>query len=132
VLGRVANAGSPSAIKGYDLVPLGFAVPLQYYADFVGHPPNTDLRATLADLIEAENGAEISPRERAEKAARVQAAFLAAEFPEHALRRLRAKFDEALPDVEKIKIRSSANAEDVPNFDGAGLHDSFAADTDKR
>jgi hypothetical protein len=54
VLGRVANAGSPSAIKGYDLVPLGFAVPLQYYADFVGHPPNTDLRATLADLIEAE------------------------------------------------------------------------------
>jgi hypothetical protein len=44
VLGRVANAGSPSALKGYDLVPLGFAVPLQYYADFVGHPPNTDLR----------------------------------------------------------------------------------------
>ena len=29
-------------------------------------------------------------------------------------------------------MRSSANAEDIPNFDGAGLHDSFAADTDKR
>ncbi len=34
--------------------------------------------------------------------------------------------------MEKIKVRSSANAEDVPNFDGAGLHDSFAADTEKR
>ena len=34
--------------------------------------------------------------------------------------------------MEKIKVRSSANAEDIPNFDGAGLHDSFAADTDKR
>ena len=29
--------------------------------------------------------------------------------------------------MKKIKVRSSANAEDVPNFDGAGLHDSFAA-----
>jgi pyruvate,water dikinase len=37
-----------------------------------------------------------------------------------------------LPGVEKIKVRSSANAEDIPNFDGAGLHDSFAADTTKR
>ncbi len=36
-----------------------------------------------------------------------------------------------LPGVEKVKVRSSANAEDIPNFDGAGLHDCFAADTDK-
>ena len=36
-----------------------------------------------------------------------------------------------LPGVEKIKVRSSANAEDVPDFDGAGLHDSYAADTTK-
>jgi hypothetical protein len=27
--------------------------------------------------------------------------------------------------VTKLKLRSSANAEDIPNFDGAGLHDSF-------
>ena len=60
----------------------------------------------------------------------MQAAFLAAEFPPDALQRLRTKLNEVLPGVEKIKVRSSANAEDVPNFDGAGLHDSFA-DTDK-
>jgi hypothetical protein len=131
VLGRVGDAGSPSAIKGYDLVPQGFAVPLQYYIDFVDHPPNADLRAKLADLIEAENAGTISPRERSERVSQLQAAFLAAEFPEDALRRIRTKLDEVLPRVEKIKVRSSANAEDVPNFDGAGLHDSFAADTDK-
>ncbi len=131
VLGRVDDAGSPSAIKGYDLVPQGFAVPLQYYVDFVDHPPNGDLRATLADLIDSENGGALSPRERAAKVADVQAAFLAAEFPHDHLRRLRAKLEEVLPGVEKIKVRSSANAEDVPNFDGAGLHDSFAAETDK-
>jgi pyruvate,water dikinase len=28
--------------------------------------------------------------------------------------------------MEKMKFRSSANAEDIPNFDGAGLHDSFS------
>jgi hypothetical protein len=27
--------------------------------------------------------------------------------------------------MTKMKFRSSANAEDIPNFDGAGLHDSF-------
>jgi hypothetical protein len=131
VLGRVGDADSPSEIKGYDLVPQGFAVPLQYYIDFVDHPPNADLRAKLADLIEAENAGTISPRERSERVSQLQAAFLAAEFPEDALRRIRTKLDEVLPRVEKIKVRSSANAEDVPNFDGAGLHDSFAADTDK-
>ena len=31
-----------------------------------------------------------------------------------------------------MKIRSSANAEDVPNFDGAGLHDSFTATVTKK
>jgi hypothetical protein len=30
------------------------------------------------------------------------------------------------PLMEKMKFRSSANAEDIPNFDGAGLHDSFS------
>jgi Pyruvate phosphate dikinase, AMP/ATP-binding domain len=131
VLGRVGDADSPSTIKGYDLVPQGFAVPLQYYIDFVDHPPNADLRAKLADLIEAENAGTLSPKERGEQASQLQAAFLAAEFPAEALRRIRAKRDEVLPGVEKLKVRSSANAEDVPNFDGAGLHDSFAADTDK-
>jgi hypothetical protein len=131
VLGRVGDADSPSEIKGYDLVPQGFAVPLQYYIDFVDHPPNADLRARLADLIEAENAGTLSPKERAEQVSEVEAAFLAAEFPEEALRRIRTKLDEVLPRVEKIKVRSSANAEDVPHFDGAGLHDSFAADTDK-
>src|SRR6185436_4147851 len=40
---------------------------------------------------------------------------------------IRTKIQTALPGEDKIKIRSSANAEDLPNFDGAGLHDSFSA-----
>jgi hypothetical protein len=131
VLGRVSDPGSPSAEAGYDLVPHGFAVPLQAYRDFVDHPPNADLRAKLTDLIDAEQGGRLSPKQRVEKVVAVQAAFMAATFPDGALEKIRAKLDEVLPGVEEIKVRSSANAEDVPNFDGAGLHDSFAADTDK-
>ena len=37
-----------------------------------------------------------------------------------------AKLKTLVPIMEKMKFRSSANAEDIPNFDGAGLHDSFA------
>ena len=132
VLGRVSDPGSPSAEAGYDLVPHGIAVPLQAYRDFVDHPPNVDLRAKLTDLIEAEQGGQLSPKQRVEKVAAVQAAFMAGAFPDGALERIRAKLDEVLPGVAEIKVRSSANAEDVPNFDGAGLHDSFAADTDKQ
>jgi Pyruvate phosphate dikinase, AMP/ATP-binding domain len=131
VLGRVDAAGSPSARVGYDLVPRGIAVPLQLYTEFVNYPPNAALRAELADLIAAENGGTLSPKERAQKVAGVQAAFLSAHFPAGELAELRHKINAALPGIEKIKVRSSANAEDVPDFDGAGLHDSFAADTDK-
>jgi hypothetical protein len=40
-----------------------------------------------------------------------------------------AHIQKAHPEVKikKIKVRSSANVEDIPDFDGAGLHDSFGA-----
>ena len=132
VLGRVGDEGSPSAHAGYDLVPRGFAVPFQLYQDFLDHPPNQDLREKLGSLVAAEQAGGVSPRERAERVAEVHDAFLAATFPAEAFERVRARLEELLPGVEKVKVRSSANAEDIPGFDGAGLHDSFAADTDKR
>lgn len=130
-LGRVTDPGSPSAVATYDLVPRGFAVPFQMYQDFLDHPPNEDLRHALAGLVAAEEAGDVSPLDRAARVSEVQAAFMAASFPPDALARLRSRLEEVLPGVEKVKVRSSANAEDVPNFDGAGLHDSYAADTDK-
>ena len=127
VLGRLGDAGSPSEKIGYELVPEGFAVPLQMYRNFVDYPPNDDLRQKLDALITAENARRLSPKERAVRVDEVQAAFLSAQFPPRDLALLRAKLDEVLHGIEKIKVRSSSNAEDVPNFDGAGLHNSFSA-----
>ena len=132
VLGRVSDPGSPSAERGYDLVPQGFAVPLQAYRDFVEHPPNSDVRELIESFVDAEQAGELSPKQRAARVEEIQAGFMAASFPPGALERIRAKINEVIPGIEDIKVRSSANAEDVPNFDGAGLHDSYAADTDKR
>jgi hypothetical protein len=131
-LGTVNDPGSPSADRGYDLVPAGFGVPLQAYADFVAHPPNADIRALIEHLVADVQGGQLSPKELAKRSEEVQHAFMAGSFPPGALEAIRAKLNEVLPGVEKIKVRSSANAEDIPSFDGAGLHDSFAADTDKR
>ena len=132
VLGRVSDPGSPSAERGYDLVPQGFAVPLQAYRDFIEHPPNSDVRALIESFIFDEQAGELSSKQRAARVEEIQDGIMAASFPPGALERIRAKINEVIPGIEDIKVRSSANAEDVPNFDGAGLHDSYAADTDKR
>jgi pyruvate phosphate dikinase-like enzyme len=131
-LGRRDQPGTPSNRIGYDLVPRGFGVPLTFYRNLVEHPANADLRETLASLIEAEKAGTLSGNERARRVDEVQTAFLNAEVPPDDLARIQAKLREVLPGVKKIKVRSSANAEDIPNFDGAGLHDSFAADPDKQ
>jgi hypothetical protein len=34
---------------------------------------------------------------------------------------------QTMPGITKFKVRSSANAEDIPNFDGAGLYNSYSA-----
>ncbi len=127
VLGRADRPGTPSARLGYDLTPTGFAVPFQWYADLVAHPANGCLRDAIDELVSREAAGDLAPRELRDLVATVQDAFLAAEFPPGQLEAIRGRVT-AL-DVKKLKVRSSANAEDIPGFDGAGLHDSFSVKT---
>lgn len=124
-LGRTEDAGSPSAVFGYDLVPEGFGIPFSFYSSFV--EANKSLRKKLAGLIEAEKAGVLSSADRAAMALEVQSLFMKAEFPKKDLEAINNVLSKQLKGVEKIKVRSSANAEDIPNFDGAGLHDSYAA-----
>ena len=93
VLGRVGDAGSPSAERGYDLVPQGFAVPLQAYRDFVDHPPNSDIRELLDRSDRRRAGRELSPKHSPTGSRRCSTAFMAGSFPPGALERIRAKLD---------------------------------------
>ena len=127
VLGRATDPGSPSASAGYDLVPVGLGVPFQRYLDFVAHEPNDAVRTAIQALITGERSGTLSPAELAALVKAVQSAILTAHFPPGQLEELTQTVRSTLPGVKKVKVRSSANAEDIPNFDGAGLHDSFAA-----
>lgn len=127
VLGRATDAGSPSARAGYNLSPPGLGVPVQFYFDFVNYAPNTDLRTKLSALIAAEKTGTLSPAQRKTMAEDVRLAFYKAQMPPAILNAVRAKIQATLPGVDKMKVRSSANAEDLATFDGAGLHDSFSA-----
>jgi hypothetical protein len=126
-LGRTTDLGSLSAKAGYNLTPGGIGVPVQFYRDFVDFAPNTALRTKLNGLISAEKAGTLSPSQRKAMAEEVRLEFYRAQMPAGMLTAILAKLNISLPGAEKIKVRSSANAEDLANFDGAGLHDSFSA-----
>jgi hypothetical protein len=131
VLGRVAHEGSLSHAYGYDIAPAGLGVPFKLYKDFVAHPANAELRRAIDELVEAVKRGDLTPKELSIRAERVRALFLTATFPPGAVERVAKRVGEVLPGVPKVKVRSSANAEDMPNFDGAGLYASFAANMKK-
>jgi pyruvate,water dikinase len=129
VLGRKNQPGSQSARAGYDLVPQGFGIPVQYYRDFLALPDNAGLTAKINALIAREKEGNLSPNERRTLALEVQNLFYKAKVPPAQLANALAQVEKLktlVPGVEKLKVRSSANAEDIPNFDGAGLHDSYS------
>jgi hypothetical protein len=132
VLGMAAQSGTLSAELGYDLVPAGIGVPMKLYADFVAHPPNAALRAKLEELVSGEKAGVLSSKQRSALVLEVQQLFYVAEMPPGTEDTVRARLGEVLPGVNKIKVRSSANAEDIPNFDGAGLYTSFSATLSKQ
>ncbi len=129
VLGRANQPGSQSAKLGYDLVPHGFSIPPQWYRDFLAAPENATLKAKIDQLIAKEKQGNLSPNERKALAAEVQQLFYTGRVPAAQLAAVNAqiaKLKQLEPAMQKMKFRSSANAEDIPNFDGAGLHDSFS------
>jgi len=129
VLGRKAQRGSQSAIAGYDITPQGFAIPITFYRDFLALPDNAALKTKLDALVVKEKEGNLSPNQRKVLSVELQQLFYKAKVPPAHLAAINTQVDRLkslVPDVAKLKLRSSANAEDIPNFDGAGLHDSFS------
>jgi hypothetical protein len=130
VLGTTEDAGSPSDRLDYDIAPAAVGVPVHHYFEFVAHNP--ELAAVLDDFIAKEKAGTLSVAERVTAVADIQQRFYAAEFPPGLVDEITEVIRATLPEgVLSVKIRSSANAEDIPGFDGAGLYDSFRADLDK-
>ncbi len=104
-------------------------MPISFYRDFLAFGENAEVAAKLRAVIALENQGNLSPNQRKTLSTELQKLFYAAKIPPAQLARITAevqRLKSTSPGVVKLKIRSSANAEDIPNFDGAGLHDSFA------
>jgi phosphoenolpyruvate synthase/pyruvate phosphate dikinase len=131
-LGRPTTTSSRSASYGYDLSPRGFGIPVRYYRDFVNAPENAALKAKIDALVAAEKAGNLAPAERNAMVSELQALFYRAFVPGTLVADVSARLAAVMPGVEKFKFRSSATSEDVPNFNGAGLYDSFAIELGKK
>lgn len=126
VFGRLEEKGSISSQLGYDLVPYGWGVPLSWYEDLVNN--NTSLKSALSQLVSAAMNANADTNLTG-LSQTVQSLFYHATVPPEQMSEMVAHVASLKGMVQqklkKLKVRSSANAEDIIGFDGAGLHDSF-------
>ena len=130
VLGRVDQPGSMSSQLGYEAAPAGIGVPVQRYFDFIA--ANPELEAELDTFIDKEKDGTLTVAQRVEMLDAIRQHIIEAELPEGFAAEVEATVRAVLPeDAKSVKIRSSANAEDIPGFDGAGLYESYRAKFDE-
>ena len=134
-----------SAGYKYRLSPMGFGVPLTMYQSFLAGNPG--LKKKIDAFLDKENAnvpitkEQFKQRstERDAELADIRNDFYNAKIPADMLAKIKTAMDKLSADVQteygvqlkKVKVRSSANVEDIPDFDGAGLHDSFGAKVKK-
>ena len=119
-----AKAANVAVLKNMDFpagtVPDGFAVPFYYYDRFMHHNGfDREIDALLADA------ALIADKKKLQSALKaLRKRIKAGDVPEQMQRAL-ADVHAAYPAGTSLRCRSSTNNEDLPNFSGAGLYDSY-------
>lgn len=141
---NILGIGSKSQkIQKYRLTPIGFSVPMSYYQQVVELNPSLSQKIKI--LVNSEEAAyglsesnlkPLSTTEKIQTIQDIQKEFYKARLPDQLVTQLKTQIAQLQTEakqffpkseIKKVKVRSSANAEDIENFDGAGLHDSFGA-----
>jgi len=111
-LGEVVNA----RLRGIT-VPNGFTIPIYYYDEFI---KANGLEQRIYEMVEDQKFVH-DPAYRRERLTEMRAAIQGAKMQEalraSILKRVRAEYQD-----KGLFVRSSTNAEDLPNFNGAGLY----------
>lgn len=115
-LGEIVNA----KLTGFE-VPPGFGVPFKYYAEhMVKNGLDKKVAAMLADPIFQKDA-----QTRKNRLAELKAAIMAAPVDKELAEKIKTALA-ALPGSEGgVFVRSSGNAEDLEQFNGAGLYDTL-------
>lgn len=140
---EMVGMGSPiQKVLNYRLSPVGFAVPVDYYFQLVKANPELDRKLIELKNKEMALDGQIPPssRERVQWVREIQELFYKAVVPDALVKALKDQAAELIgfstevfpkSPIKKVKVRSSSNAEDIPQFDGAGLHSSYSANINK-
>lgn len=113
-LGEIINARVPGII-----VPDGYSVPFHFYDEFMKqHGFNEEIENLMEDLEFVHN-----PRHRRQKLDEFRKKIESAKMDPALERQITAKWRTQLGS-RPVFVRSSSNAEDLPNFSGAGLYSS--------
>ena len=136
-------AGIDSEIQkslGYRLTPVGFGIPVSWYLKFVNS--NEQLKSNIDILVRSFSDKKdktkkvLTELEKNNLILKIQNQFLQTPFPSELIPALQQQIlsmqqlnKKYFPnsEIKKVKVRSSANAEDIQDFDGAGLHSSYSA-----
>ena len=113
-LGEMKN----SQIRGI-VVPDGFTVPFYWYDKFI---KDNNLQATI-EAFEFDNDFVHNPRYRRQRLEDFRAEIQNGKFDEELKKEIIRKWKTQLGG-RAVFVRSSSNAEDLPNFSGAGLYSS--------
>ena len=129
----------------YRLTPIGFGVPMSDYQKFV--KANPEVAKKIEAIVSAEEaeyeigkpGSTARPMTPEQKIAALddlRKTIYSSKVPVETVDKIKTQLAQLATDakrlfpnyqLKKVKVRSSANAEDIEGFDGAGLHDSFGA-----
>lgn len=125
---KAANYAELLKAMGQDVVLPGFAIPFYYYNQFLEQNPK--IKDEISSIL---NDARLNQPEealyRSERLEALQAMIMSPEYKIDAqtLEMILAKtetFRSSKGVLRNLKFRSSTNAEDLPNFSGAGLYTS--------
>jgi hypothetical protein len=127
---KAANVAELRRIIPNHTVTEGLALPVGLFAEAMRLAQTSD-RRSLRAVLDQEMAQLFHPgtssKDAAEGLARMRKAIEGAKLPSALQRRILDAIAQVFPQGTRIKLRSSSNIEDHPEFNGAGLYDSKGA-----
>ncbi len=123
---KAANLSELKRIMPAEMVPDGYAIPFYYYTEFMRHNGLDDYVARMLAIDGFLKNADLREVELTKLRKRVRKGAMP-QWMERELGELHRSFARATP----IRCRSSTNNEDLPDFNGAGLYDSYTHHSDE-
>jgi pyruvate,water dikinase len=118
---KAANVAELAKFLPTGMVPDGFAIPFYFYDEFVKYNGFYDMAVDMMSEPEFQNDAAIRDKRLDDFRETIRDSVFLPDWMLDALQMMHQSFEAGT----SLRCRSSTNNEDLPNFNGAGLYDSY-------